>query len=427
MSLPVESAPRAARALTPSSVAPVPRYRNPIRVLQEHRNFRLFWLGQTSSVIGTWMQTVAQGWLALELTNSAFMVGFVSAADSLPVLLLTLYAGVLADRHDKLRLVLLTQALFLVQAATLWWFDWSGRVTIVALTLLALLAGVVNAFDIPTRQSLIVELVGREDIVDAIALNSSGFNLARIVGPSIAAIVIDRAGLAWCFALNAASYLFVLAALARIRLPAHQPRVHTASPIEGMREGLRFMLRTRSLTLLMVMVAALSVFGIPFLVLMPVVARDVLHGGARAYGLLLAAVGVGAVLGAVVLATTGHTMRRGRWLAISALSFCVLLLAFSFARSLWLATLLLGGVGFAMIQTNALANGLLQTLAPDELRGRVMSAYAFVFVGLNPVGALLAGSLAEVAGAPAAIGAGAVVLLLVSAWVLGVRREVSGL
>lgn len=413
--------------MTPSSVAPVPRYRNPIRVLLQHRNFRLFWFGQTSSVIGTWMQTVAQGWLALELTNSAFMVGFVSAADSMPVLLLTLYAGVVADRRDKLRLVRLTQALFLLQAATLWWYDWSGRVTITALTLLALLAGVINAFDIPTRQSLIVELVGREDIVDAIALNSSGFNLARIVGPSIAAIVIDRLGLAWCFALNAVSYLFVLAALGRIRLPAQEPRAHAASPIEGLREGLRFMVRTRAVTLLMVMVAALSVFGIPFLVLMPVVARDVLHGGARAYGLLLAAVGVGAVIGAVALAMTGHTMRRGRWLTISTLSFCVMLLAFSFARSLWLSALCLSGVGFSMIQTNALANGLLQTLAPDQLRGRVMSAYAFVFVGLNPVGALLGGALAEVVGTPAAIGIGAAVLLLVAGWVLGVRREVSGL
>lgn len=427
MTLSSPSAPRAARGVTPTSVAPVPRYRNPIRVLLQHRNFRLFWFGQTSSVIGTWMQTVAMGWLALELTNSAFMVGFVSAADSLPVLLLTLYAGVLADRRNKLRLVRLTQSLFLLQAATLWWYDWSGRVTITALTLLALMAGMINAFDIPTRQSLIIELVGREDIVDAIALNSSGYNLARIVGPSIAAIVIDRAGLAWCFALNAASYLFVLGALARIRMPAQEPRVHAPSPIEGLREGLRFMTGTRAVTLLMVMVAAFSVFGIPFLVLMPVVARDVLHGGARAYGLLLAAVGVGAVVGAVALAMAGHAMRRGKWLAISAMSFCAMLLAFSFARSLWLAALLLAGVGFAMIQTNALANGLLQTLAPDGLRGRVMSAYAFVFVGLMPVGALFGGTLAELAGAPVAIAAGALAMMLVVGWVLVVRREVTGL
>lgn len=421
------------RSVTPSSVAPVPRYRNPIRVLMVHRNFRLFWLGQTGSVIGTWMEAVALGWLALQLTNSAFMVGAVSAAGSLPVLLLSLYAGVVVDRHAKLRMVKITQALLGVQAAILWWFDWSGHITVVWLMLLSLANGSINAFDIPARQSLMIELVGREDVVDAIALNSSGFNVARIIGPAVAAIVIDRLGLAWCFGINTVSFLLVLFGLSMIRLAPRPDRAAVGatgaggSSMGGLLEGLRFMVRTKPVVLLMVLVAVYSVFGIPFLVMMPVFAQDVLHGGARTYGTLLAAVGIGAVIGALSLAMMGHRARRGQWLAYASLSFCVFLLLFSFTRALWVSVPMLALVGFAMIQNNALANGLLQTLSPDHLRGRVMAAYAFVFVGLGPIGSLLAGTVAQLAGTPVAVGGGAVVLLLFAGWVLWVRPEVKTL
>lgn len=399
-----------------------------------HRNFRLFWLGQTGSVIGTWMESVATGWLALQLTNSAFMVGLVSAAGSLPVLLLTLYAGVVVDRHPKLKVVRTTQTLFLVQAAVLWWLDWSGHITVAWLALISLIAGAINSFDIPARQSLMIELVGREDVVDAIALNSSGFNVARVIGPALAAIVIDRLGLAWCFAINSVSFLLVLIGLSMIRMPAHADRGATGarrgeggSSIAGLVEGLHFMSRTRPVLLLMMLVAVYSVFGIPFLVLMPVFAQQVLHGNAQTYGTLLAAVGIGAVLGALSLAMVGHRARRGQWLAYASVSFCVFLFAFSFTRSLWWSVPLLALVGFAMIQNNALANGLLQTLSPDHLRGRVMAAYAFVFVGMGPIGSLLAGTVAEVAGTPVAVGAGALVLLAFAGWVLWVRREVKTL
>lgn len=404
-------------------MAPVPRYQNPLRVLLVHRNFRLFWLGQTSSVIGTWMQSVAVGWLALELSNSAFVVGVVAAARSLPVLVLTLYGGVVADRYDKLRVVKATQVLLLVEALLLWWFDWSGHMTIAALMLLSLFGGAVNAFDIPARQALMIELTTREDLVDAIALNSSGFNLARIIGPSIAAVVIAKLGMSWCFALNALSYVFVIVALLMIHLVRQLQPAVTASPLEGLLEGARYMLRSREVTLLMAMVAVYSVFGIPFLVLMPVVARDVLHGDAQAYGLLLAAVGLGAVLGALSLAMAGHGVSRGRWLGYAAFGFCAALAAFSASRALWLSTALLVLVGFSMIQNNALANGLLQTLSPDGLRGRVMSAYALVFVGLAPVGSVLAGAVAQAFGAPAAIALGAVVMAAFAWWVFRVRAE----
>jgi MFS family permease len=404
-----------------------PRYKNPIGVLARHRNFRLFWLGQTGSLIGTWMQSVALGWLALQLSNSAFIVGVVSAAGSFPVLLLTLFAGVVADRQEKLRVVKITQTLLLVEAALLWWFDWSGHVSIPWLVGLALLGGVFTAFDIPARQALIIELVGREDVVDAIALNSSGFNLARIIGPSIAAIVISQFGLAWCFALNAVSYLLVLIGLFMIRLPPWTRAESLGSPIEGLLEGLRFMVRTREVALLMGLVGVYAIFGIPYLVLMPVIARDTLHSGAQGYGILLAAVGIGAIVGAVSLATAGQAIRRGRLLSFATFSFATFLILFSLSRSLWLSAALLVAVGLTMILNNALANGLLQTIAPDELRGRVMSAYAFVYVGMGPIGSLLAGTTASIVGAPIAIAAGAVVLMAFAWWVLVRRRELGRL
>src|SRR3982750_4119140 len=213
---------------------------NPFRALQVHRNFRLFWTGQTVSLIGTWMQTVGVGWLALELTNSAFLVGVVSAAGSFPVLLLSLYGGVLADRRSKLRIVIICQALLLAEAAALWWYTWSGRIGFDSLLVLTLLGGFISAFEIPARQAMIVELVAREDLVDAIALNSGGFNLARIVGPSIAAVVLAQWGGAACFAINAGSYRAVLASLSLVKLPRWVPVQNLVSPLEQLKQGFQY-------------------------------------------------------------------------------------------------------------------------------------------------------------------------------------------
>src|SRR2546423_11856103 len=239
----------------PTPARAVRRPISPFRALQVHRNFRLFWSGQTVSLIGTWMQTVGQGWLALELTNSAFLVGVVSAAGSFPVLLLSLYGGVLADRRSKLRIVIICQALLLAEAAALWWFTWTGRIDINSLLVLTTLGGVISAFEIPARQAMIVELVTREDIVDAIALNSGGFNLARIVGPSIAAIALARAGLAWCFGINALSYFAVLLSLSRIKLPKWSPLESLVSPVEALKEALRYMRESRAVFGLMGVIA----------------------------------------------------------------------------------------------------------------------------------------------------------------------------
>jgi MFS family permease len=388
---------------------------NPFRPLL-HRNFRIFWSGQTLSQIGTWMQAVGEGWLALQLSNSALLVGVVAGASALPVLLFSLYGGVVADRNDKLRLVRIAQVLLLVQASVLWWFTATDHLTIRWLIFLATMNGLISAFEIPARQSFIVELVGREDLVDAIALNSAGFNLARVVGPSIAAIVIGTLGAAWCFALNYMRYLAVLTGLFMIRVPAWQ-RVETGvSPIEGLLEGFRYMRETPLVNVLVRVVAVTAVFGISFLAMMPVVARDVLNSGATGYGILLACVGIGALIGALSLAGLGQRVARGQLFMWATYGFAAGLVIFSLMHRLAPAASMLILVGFGMLLHGALANGLLQSIAPDELRGRVVSAYVFVAVGLVPIGAFLVGALARFIGVDWAIGGCAVVMLVHSAW-----------
>ncbi|MEP6493209.1 MAG: MFS transporter [bacterium] len=395
---------------------------NPFQTLQRHRNFRLFWFGQTLSLIGTWMQTMAQGWLALDLSNSAFMVGLVAAAGSLPILLFSLHAGVLVDRTDKLRLVKLGQALFGLQAVALWWLTWSGHMTIGRLLFLATVNGLINAIEIPARQSLVIELVGREDLPGAIALNSSGFNLARIIGPSIGAIVIAKLSMSWCFGINAVSYIAVLAGLFLVRLPAWTPPEHLASSLEGIREGVRYMRNTPVISALMLLVTVYSILGVPYLTLMPVVARNQLHLDAGGYGALLACVGVGGLAGALFLAAIGDRLRRGRLLAIASFSFSAGLVLFALVRSAFWAYPILLLVGFTMILNNAGANSTLQHLVPNELRGRLMAAYSFVVVGLSAViGSLVAGSVAHAVGVSWAIGGGGAIML-VYAYYAFVRR-----
>jgi MFS family permease len=400
--------------LTPAR--PARRSINPFRALQVHRNFRLFWTGQTVSLIGTWMQQVGQGWLALELTNSAFMVGLVSAVGSLPVLLLSLYGGVVADRRSKLRIVIICQALLLVEAAALWWFTWAGRINVEWLLALTTLGGVISAFEIPARQAMIVELVSREDLVDAIALNSGGFNLARIVGPSIAAIILAKFGLAWCFGINALSYFAVLASLARIKLPAWTPVQHLISPFEQLKQGLDYIRSSRAVSGLMGVIAVYSIFGFQYLTMMPVVARDVLHTGASGYGLLLTFVGIGALTGALSLAGLGARIRRGRLFNATAYAFAGLTILFSLMRSVHLAALVLLFLGLTMLINGALANGILQSVVPDELRGRVMATYVFVYVGFTPIGSFIAGTMARFVGVQWAIFAGGLVMLAYSLW-----------
>jgi MFS family permease len=392
-----------------------------------HRNFRLFFFGQGVSLIGTWMQSVAQGWLVLSLTNSPFYVGLVSALGSIGVLAFTLYAGVIADRTDKRRTVIITQTLSMLLAFVLAGLALTRVVTVWQVMGLAAVLGVVNAFDIPTRQSFLIEIVGKEDLMNAIALNSSMFNAARVVGPAIAGALIGLVGVGMCFLLNGVSYIAVIASLLAMRLPPFQPRPSATSAWSGFREVLVFLRSDRRVETLVVLTAILSVFGFPFLVMMPVFARDVLHVNAAGYGALTAAVGLGAMLGALAIAVNSRRIdHRGRLMTLGGTAFGLCVLAFALSHNFAASLVLLALAGCAMIVNNALTNTLLQTLVPDELRGRVMGFYSFVFVGLSPLGAFQAGLFAEHFGAPAAIGTGATVVALavvVAAWRVPELRE----
>lgn len=397
---------------------PAKRSLNPFRVLSEYRNFRLFWSGQTISLIGSWMQQVAIGWTALELSNDPLIVGIAAAAGTFPILLFSLPGGVIADRSEKLRVVRIAQSLMLLEATALWLLALTGHLTIHWLLTLALFGGTLAAFEIPARQSLIVELVRKEDVPAAIGLNSSGFNLARVLGPSIAAVVIAKWGVEWAFGLNALSYVAVLVGLTMISLPERRrfPR-HPEGSIAGMREAIRYVRDTPPLPMLLLMASVFSLLGVPILTLLPIVARDVLGVGAQGYGALMACIGLGAVVGALYIAATGGGPRRAHTLRVASLVYPVLLVAVSLAHIPLLVGALLFGVGIAMIVNNALVNALLQEIVPDELRGRVMSLYVMLYIGASPVGSFIAGAMAKAFGTAWAIGGAAALMLAFALWV----------
>lgn len=403
--------------------APIPaRSLNPFRTLAQYRNFRLFWIGQTISLIGSWMQTVAVGWTALELTNDPFMVGLVSAAGTFPILILSLPGGLVADRNEKLRVVRITQALLLTEAAALWGLAASGNLTIHWLLTLSLFGGALSAFEIPARQSLMVELVGKEDLPQAIGLNSTGFNLARVLGPTVAAIVIARFGIAWTFGLNAVSYLAVLIGLAMISLPERRAvSRQTGGSIEGLREALHHVRDTPPLPMLLLIATVFSLLGVPVITLLPVLSRDVLGLGADGYGALMAALGAGAVTGALAIAATGGGRETGKLFRVASFAFPLTLIATALSRNPILTGVMLFAVGLTMIINNALVNARLQALVHDAVRGRVLSLYVMVYVGSSPIGSFVGGWVARVASVEWAIGGGAVLMLLFAVWAF--RRE----
>jgi MFS family permease len=380
-----------------------------------HRNFRLFFIGQGISLIGTWMQNVGEGWLILELTNSPFYVGLTSALSSLGVLLFSLYAGVLADRTDKRRFIIFMQVAFMLEALTVSVLVWTGVVQVWHVLTLATLLGIASAFDIPMRQSFVIEMVGKDDLMNAIALNSSLFNGARVIGPALAGLLIGAVGIAWCYFFNGLSYIAVIAGLLMMRLPPAPRPEKTTSAWAGFREVLTYLRNDQRLRVLMTLTAILSIFGFPYLSMMPVFARNVLHRGAGGYGALTSSVGIGAVIGALGVALYSARIRaRGKMMLAGGAAFGILLMLFAASRSLGLSIALLALAGCAMIVNNSLANTLLQTSAPDYLRGRIMGFYSFVFVGMAPFGAFLFGLVAERVGVPVTIaGGGAIVALTV--------------
>lgn len=378
-----------------------------------HRNFRLFFIGQGISLVGTWMQNVGEGWLILTLTNSPFYVGLTAALSSIGVLLFSLYAGVIADRADKRRVIIFMQLAFMLEAFTVSILVWTGVVAVWQVLVLATILGIASAFDIPMRQSFLVEMVGKDDLMNAIALNSSLFNAARVVGPALAGLLIGAVGIAWCYFLNGLSYIAVIAGLLMMRLPQSPRPAKTTSVWSGFREVLAFLRSDRRLRALIILTAILSVFGFPYISMMPVFARDVLHRGAAGYGALTSSIGIGAVIGALGIALGAARIRaRGRLMLAGGTTFGLLLMAFAASRALPLSMALLALAGCAMIVNNSIVNTLLQTSAPDHLRGRIMGFYSFVFVGMAPFGAFLFGVVAEQVGVPKTIATGGAIVAL---------------
>ncbi|MBW8896118.1 MAG: MFS transporter [Acidobacteria bacterium] len=365
------------------------------------RNYRLFVVGQLISLVGTWMQSVAQSWLIYRLTGSAALLGLIGFAGQIPIFVLAPLGGLLADRLNRHRVLIATQTIMMVLAFALAALTLGGIVREWQIFVLASLLGVVNAFDIPTRQAFLAETVSRDDIVNAIALNSSMLNGARIVGPAIAGLVVAAFGEGWCFLLNAISYLAVIGALLMMHVEqVPHPGAHV-SAWESIIEGFVYSWNTEPVRALLLLLGLVSLMGMPYSVLMPVIASSVLGGGPNAYGVLMAASGVGALAGAALLTLRQNVRGLGRWVAVSAVSFGITLIAFSFSRALWLSTALLVPAGFFMMVEMAASNTLIQSMIPNRLRGRVMSVYSMMFMGMAPMGALVSGALAAPLGAPA--------------------------
>ena len=380
-----------------------------------HRNFQLFFSGQLISLIGTWMQTVAQSWLVYRLTGSALLLGAVGFAGQIPVFLTAPIGGTTADRVNRQRLVIATQVASMILAGVLAVLTLTGRVHVWHIFVLASLLGVVNAFDIPGRQSFLVDMVGKEDLMNAIALNSSMFNGARIIGPAIAGILVARIGEGWCFAANAISYIAVIVGL--LLMKVHCPRRTSGhSPIEDIIEGFRWVSQTKIIRALLMLLGLISLVGMPYTVLMPIFADKILHGGARGLGTLMGATGVGAMFGALTLATKTGVKGLGRWVMLSCAGFGVSLFLFSFSTWFWVSVVLLMPSGYCMMLQMACSNTLIQTMVPDELRGRVMAVYSMMFMGMAPIGALTGGALAHRFGAPITVATGGIACVFGAIW-----------
>jgi len=369
------------------------RARAMVRSLR-HRNFQLFFSGQMISLIGTWMQNVAQAWLVYRLTGSSLLLGVVGFAGQIPVFLLAPIGGLAADRWNRHRIVIGTQIVSMILACFLAILTLLHIVTVWEIVVLAALLGAVNAFDIPARQSFLIDMVGREDLMNAIALNSG--------------LLVAWIGEGWCFFANAVSYIAVIIGLLLMKLGPMRAVSKQATPIEHIAEGFRFVRRTAPIMAIMLLIGLVSLVAVPYSVLMPIFADRVLHGGARALGVLMGASGVGALLGALTLAMRRGVHGLGRWIAFSAIAFGASLVLFSFSRWFVLSAILLVPVGYAVMLQMSSSNTMIQAMVPDELRGRAMAVYTMMFMGMAPMGALFAGVLAGSIGAPWTVAIGGI-------------------
>jgi MFS family permease len=366
----------------------------------QHRNFQLFIAGQLTSLIGTWMQTTAQLWLVYKLTGSAALLGVFGFASQVPMLFLSSLGGYVGDRYDRQRGVIATQTASMLLAFLLAGLTLTHLINEWELIAIAFLVGIVNAFDVPIRQAFLVQMVGKEDLPNAIALNSSIFNGARVVGPAIAGFAIALVGEGWCFFLNGLSFVAVIVALLMMRIERTEIKPSKDSPLRSFVQGFQFAMKDLPIRSSLLLLSVLSLFGLQYSVFMPIFAHDILNGGARMLGLLMSAAGVGAVLGALHFAARTHYTGLARWIAATSTACAVGLLIFSQARVFWLCIAVLFAVGFSATSQMAATNTLIQNRVPDGLRSRVMAVYATMFMGVQPIGALIAGGMAKHIGAP---------------------------
>ncbi|MBI5075063.1 MAG: MFS transporter [Nitrospirae bacterium] len=378
------------------------------------RDFRLFWFGQIISLSGSWMQTVAQGWLVYSLTKSPLHLGMVAAANALPILLFTLFGGLIADRYPKRNLLLFTQALSIIPAVLLGFLTSRGTVTVWHVAGLAAFLGTINALDIPVRQSFLAEMVGKGHIANAIALNSAAFNGARITGPVIAGVAIAYLGIPACFYLNALSFVAVIVALYRIETRG-EIRGRSEGMLRDFYKGLVFVRANREMKHVFLLIAVFSVIGLPYISLLPIFAAEVFHAGPKGLGFLVGASGIGALTAALLIAARRDIKDKARFMSLAALTFAAALFLFSLSSILWLSLLVIMAAGWGMVSYLAVANSFIQITVPDELRGRVMSLYSLVFLGTVPIGNAIMGMIADRTGTPRAVTIAGVVCLIAAA------------
>jgi MFS family permease len=383
-----------------------------------HRNYRLFFSGQSISLVGTWMTRIATSWLVYRLTGSELLLGVVGFAGQIPSFLLAPFAGVLVDRWNRHRLLVATQVLAMLQSLALALLALTNTINIRHLIWLSVIQGIINAFDMPARQAFVVEMIERrEDLPNAIALNSSMVNAARLVGPSAGGVIIAAVGEGWCFMIDAVSYLAVIASLLAMSVaPRALKQVRDGNMLRQLREGWTYAARFAPIRDVLILLALVSLVGMPYTVLMPVFANQVLRGGPNTLGLLMAASGVGALVGALFLASRKSVLGLGTYIPLTAAAFGAGLIAFSFSRSLWLSMLLMVVTGLGFMVQMAASNTVLQTIVDEDKRGRVMSFYTMAFMGTAPFGSLLAGGVAERIGAPYTLMFGGVGCLLGASW-----------
>ena len=382
-----------------------------------HRNYRLFFSGQSVSLIGTWITRIATSWLVYRLTDSALLLGLVGFCGQIPTLLLAPFAGVVVDRWDRHRILVWTQVLSALQSLALAVLALSGTITVAWVLVLQVVQGIINAFDTPARQAFVVQMIeDRADLPNAIALNSTMVNGSRIIGPSIGGIIIALVGEGWCFMIDAISYVAVIASLVAMRVDATAPRTSTESVMDELRTGFRYVTGFPPVRTVLILLAIVSAMGMPYSVLMPVIASQVLHGGPHTLGFLMTASGLGAVAGALYLASRSTVLGLGKVMVVSTLAFGVGIIGFGLARSLWVALLLLPIAGAGFMIEMASTNTILQTITEERLRGRVMAFYTMAFLGTAPLGSLLAGVIADRIGASATIVAGGFACVAGAAW-----------